>query len=189
MRAMHLLVALCTVVAASAAGPVRAEMAPAERVVLQDSHAADVVVEDVRGGPDAVSGVIVNRGRDPVRNVRLVISHVWLWDNEFHPGNDDLSRVEKYMVPDEIPPGRQVPFTVRPSAPLPEASGGHFMPDVSVASFDEIHYPSPTAGTSVAPSSRPLEGDTRAVQPSPRRLEDEGMPAPPARSRGDDLRD
>lgn len=189
MRAIHLLVASCAFVATSAAAPARAEMPAAERVVLQDRHTADVVVEDVRGGPDAVSGVVVNRGRDPVRNVRLVISHIWLWDNELHPGIDDLSRVERYTVPDEIPPGRQVPFTVRPSAPLPEASGGHFMPDVTVASFDEIYYPSPTAGTKVAPSARPLEGDTRAVQPTPRRLEDEGMPEPPSGSRGDDVRD
>src|SRR5262249_9625670 len=150
----------------SAAGVVWAEVVGETRVVpeaqvVPPDRQTTVVVRDVRGGDDAVSGVVANRASDPVRNVRLLIDHVWLWGDERHPGDDDFSRLDDYVVPQEIPPGGQVSFTVRPSTPLHEGPGGRFMTDVTVGSFEILQQRgagSPSAGT-------------RSVEPPPERPE------------------
>jgi hypothetical protein len=129
--------------------------------VSQDGAAA-VVVQNVQTAGDTVSGTVVNRAPDPVQNVRLVIDHLWLWDDELHPGDDLYSRLDDYTVAQEIPPGGQIAFTLRPSTPLREGSGGSFMTEVKVASYDVLRQQqgsSPTAGTN------------RAVEPSPYRIE------------------
>jgi len=170
MISIRSLVALFAFGAASAPGLLVAAMVGQTQVVPQEHLAGDVVVRDVRATGDTVSGVVANRAPDPVRNVRLAISHVWLWDDELHPGTDDFSRADYYIVPEEIPAGGQVAFTVRPSTPLREGPAGSFMTEVSVASFDVLQqagYRSPTAGTkAVEPPPRQLENEsTRGVEP------------------------
>jgi len=171
MTSIRSLVALCALGAASAPGLLPAAMVGETQVVPQDRPAADVVVQGVRTAGDTVSGTVANRAPDPVRNVRLAISHIWLWDNELHPGTDDFSRAEYYIVPEEIPAGGQIAFTARPSTPLREGSGGSFMTEVKVASFDVLQpgsYRPPTAGTRAVESPPPhrLEGEsTRGVEP------------------------
>ncbi len=123
-----------------------------ERVVPEDQLASQVDVRDIRTSDGTVSGIVVNRSTSPVRDVRLVIRHTWLWANEFHPGTDDPSRADEYTVPGDIPPGGQVPFSYQASPPLPEERGGRFMIAVRVASVVEIQRggsPSPTAGTAL----------------------------------------
>ena len=51
------------------------ELAPEGTVVPERRLAADVAVRDVRATDDSVSGVVVNRSRNPVRDVRLVVNH------------------------------------------------------------------------------------------------------------------
>src|SRR5262249_14603538 len=109
MTSIRSLVAFCALCVASAPGLARAAMVGETYVVVpQDRPVADVVVKDVRSTGDTVSGIVANRSSDPVRNVRLAISHIWLWDNEMHPGTDDFSRAGYYVVSEEIPPGGQV---------------------------------------------------------------------------------
>ena len=146
------------------------EMVTEERVVPESRLAADVELRDVRTAGDTVSGSVVNRSPNPVRDVRLVVSHVWVWDNEFHPGNDDYSRADYYVVPDEIPPGANVPFTIRPSNPLTEEHGGRYLTNVAVSSVVELvrGTASPTAGTrAVEPRRLEEEPGTRGVVPTP----------------------
>src|SRR5262245_19868902 len=166
-------IALSALVAMLVPGLARAdEMVSEERVAPANRLATNVAIRDVRVAGDTVSGVVVNRSPNPVRDVRLVVSHDWLWDNEFHPGDDEYSRADHYIVRDEIPPGGEVPFTIRPTTPLTEGRGGHFMTSVAIASVAEIvkgNPPAPTAGTrGVEPAPRGYEGDpTRGVQPAP----------------------
>jgi hypothetical protein len=172
MTSIRSLVALCALSAASAPGLLRAAMVDETPVVHQDRRTADVVVWDVRTAGDTVSGTVANRAPDPVRNVRLAVSSNWLWDDEMHPGTDLFSRVDYYIVPEEIPANGQIPFTVRPSTPLHEGSGGRFVTEVDVTSFEVLQqggYRAPTAGT-------------RAVETPPRRLEGDSPSAgePPA---------
>jgi hypothetical protein len=181
-RAFVAVCAVATVLLPRVGGTV--ELAPDNtRVAPQGRLAADVAVQDVRIAGDTVSGVVVNRSPHPVRDVRLAVSHIWLWDNETRPGDDQYSRADHYTVPGEIPPGGQVAFTARPSAPLAEGTGGRFMTRVQVTSVVMIQRgAAPTAGTrAVEPAPREEEGGTRAVAPEPRRPDDEGTTAPSQR--------
>jgi hypothetical protein len=99
-----------------------------ERVAIRD-----VVVHD-----GTVSGTVVNTTGRTLEHVKLVIEHQWLWRDELHPGTDSPGRVDYYTLPGAIPPHGQVPFTYRPSEPLPERSDGHFVTSVGVASVEEV---------------------------------------------------
>src|SRR5437867_3155338 len=111
-----------------------AEVVTEERIVPDDRLARDVEVRDVRVLDDGtVSGTIVNRSPARLKDVRLLVRNLWLWDNEFHPGTDDRSRAEYVTVPDEMPPGGRGEFTYRPATPLAQGRGGHFATDVRVA--------------------------------------------------------
>src|SRR5712692_6039836 len=39
----------------------------------------------------AVSGELVNNSSRTLRDVQLLIRYTWLWNNEMHPGQDELS--------------------------------------------------------------------------------------------------
>ena len=81
-----------------------------ERVVPSSRLAERVSVRDVRTRDGEVSGVVVNTSDRPVRDVQLLISYQWLWENETHPGEGGPGRAVFYTVNQEIPPGGQVPF-------------------------------------------------------------------------------
>jgi hypothetical protein len=100
-----------------------------------------VAVEKVMVKDGTVSGEVHNLSPNTLRDVQLYILDIWLWDNEFHPGNNDPSTSFIYTVPNEIPPGGHLPFTYSPSQPLPKPSGGHFITSVSVAGFTEVILP------------------------------------------------
>ena len=183
MRLTGPIIAGCALAALILPGLGRAdEMVTEERVVPESRLAADVDLRDVRTAGDGVSGTVVNRSPNPVRDVRLVVSHVWVWDNEFHPGTDDYSRADYYVVPGEIPPGGSVPFTIRPSNRLSEEHGGRYLTKVAISSVAEIvRGASPTAGTrAVEPRRLEEEPGTRGVVPAPR-MQDEGTRAPAPR--------
>jgi hypothetical protein len=157
MKSM-LIVALAAVAIVPVAA--RADVLSEERIVSPDRLAQDVEVRDVHARDGTVSGTIMNRSPARVRDVRLVIRHLWLWNDEFHPGTDDPSRADYFTVPDEIPPGGRVDFTYRPASPLPEGRAGRFETDVRVASVVEVTGgPSaPTAGAGMRPpADEPLE--------------------------------
>jgi hypothetical protein len=90
----------------------------------------------VRGG--SVSGMLVNKGPQPVHDVRLLIRYTWHWNNERHPGEDNPGRADFSVVPLEIPPGGSVPFGHDASPPLPARSDGHFTVAVEVMGFTEV---------------------------------------------------
>jgi len=170
MTVIRSLVVLCALAAVSAPGSLRAVMLEDAQVIPPARPATDVFVRDVRTANDTVSGTVVNRAPDPVRNVRLVVSHVWVWDNELHPGDDDFSHADYYVVPGEIPGGGQLAFTVPPPTSLHEGRGGSFMTEVKVTSFDVMQQGgrAPTPGTTSAePPAQPLqERGTHAEPPA-----------------------
>lgn len=99
-------------------------------------------VENVSVTDGSVSGAAVNRSRNTVRDVQLLIRYIWLWDNETKPGLDDPSRSFYYNLPGEIPPGGRASFTFKPSQPVAKVSGGHFEISASIAGFSEVFLPS-----------------------------------------------
>ena len=137
-----------------------------ERIVPEDRLARDVQVRDVHRRDDTVTGTVVNTTDKRLQDVRLVIRHLWLWNNETHPGQDDPSRADYYTVPGEIPPGGQVQFTYRLDRPLPERPAGRFDTQAQVASVVEVPTSAGTAGT---PSRAPTSGAGAPSEPPPYR--------------------
>jgi hypothetical protein len=121
-----------------------------EVIVSPERMERYVVVRDVSLHDDGtVSGVAVNTSNRPLRDVRLLVRHIFLWKKERHPGRDDPSRATYFMLPQELPPGGQVPFTARPESSLPKRADGRFDSAVQVASVTEMQSStSATSGTS-----------------------------------------
>jgi len=96
-----------------------------------------VSVENILVRGRAVTGRIVNRSSSRLRNVYLTIRSIWLWDDEFNPGEGDPSSSTRYRVPGEVPAGGFLPFVYRP-LPLPPRLDGHYETRVSIAEFSEV---------------------------------------------------
>ena len=43
-----------------------------------------------------------------------------------------------HTLPKEIAPGARLPFSFKPSPPLPQVTGGHFETSVAIAGFTEV---------------------------------------------------
>ncbi len=97
-----------------------------------------VAVRNVTSQDGVVSGEIVNHTSQLLRDVELLVRHVWHWKNEFRPGNDNPGMASYYTVAEEIPPGGSVPFTYMELSPLPSRADGQFETMVSVAGFTEV---------------------------------------------------
>jgi len=122
-------------------------------ILEPDQGAKLVTVEEVALEGNHVSGVIINRGADPIRNVRLLIDHVYSWPNEYRPGAQSPSEAEDYVVEGEIPAGGQKAFSATIRRPSPPESGGKFVTKAYVVSFTEIMPPQP-APVASPPSKR-----------------------------------
>jgi hypothetical protein len=98
-----------------------------------------VTIEKLTVSPDyAVAGEIVNRSPNAMRDVQVIIRHVWLWDQETKPGRDDPSRSVYVTVSGEIAAGGRSPFTHKPSPPLSRMPGGRFITSAAIAGYTEI---------------------------------------------------
>jgi len=100
------------------------------RVALTNTSARD----------GSVTGEIVNNLPHEVRDVQLLIRHVWHWNNEFRPGTDNPGTAAYYTVEKTIPPRGKVPFTYKTDG-LPKRADGHFETMVSVAGYAEVIRP------------------------------------------------
>jgi len=90
------------------------------------------------GSDGSVVGTVVNGSEGVLRDVVLLVSHTWLWSDEYHPGEDNPSRASYVRVPGEIPPKSSMAFSYTPSPPLPKRTDGSFQTTVAVQSFTEI---------------------------------------------------
>ena len=97
----------------------------------------EVTVGDVQMRNGAISGMVINKSGDTLRDVKLVIDHAWLWKNERHPGTNDPSRTDFYTVQQPIPPHGTVVFEYQPR-PLPNRTDGRFDTTVKVMDFTEV---------------------------------------------------
>jgi hypothetical protein len=98
----------------------------------------EVITTDVRAHDGVISGMVVNKSGNTLRDVKLMIDHAWLWTNERRPGTDDPSRTDFYTMPQAIPPHGAVAFEYRTSPPLSDRTDGRFDTVVKVAGFTEI---------------------------------------------------
>ena len=109
-----------------------------QSVRARDETARIVTIEKITVADSVVSGEVFNRSSNNVRDVQLLIRYTWLWDNETKPGTDDPGTSTYYTLPKEIAPGARLPFSFKPSPPLPQVTGGHFETSVAIAGFTEV---------------------------------------------------
>jgi hypothetical protein len=101
----------------------------------------EVVVVDVKSDQSGiVSATLVNRTSHSVRDVRLLIRHEWLWDDEMSPGPDFLNpgRASYYTVEGTIAAQGRREFVYRPDPPLRSGSSGSFRTKVEVVGFGAV---------------------------------------------------
>jgi hypothetical protein len=110
----------------------------AQSIRSKDEVSRIIAIEKLAVKDNTVSGELHNLSPNTLRDVQLYIRYIWIWDNEFHPGNNDPSTSFVYTLPQEIAPGGRVSFTFSPSPPLPKVSGGRFMTAASEAGFTEV---------------------------------------------------
>jgi hypothetical protein len=111
-------------------------------VLPRDKVAEIVALEDVVIKDGVISGKLVNKSSRPIRDVELLIRHVWIWNSEFRPGKDNRSQAEYYTEKTIINPGKAIPFRYEFPRP-PTSADGYFLTTVSVAGFTEIIPPEP----------------------------------------------
>jgi hypothetical protein len=87
---------------------------------------------------DEVSGELVNNSQQSVFGVQLQVLYSWRWYNDFHPGADDPGRAHNFNISREIPPRQSVPFSYKPSPPLPQRKDGSFDISVKVIGFSKL---------------------------------------------------
>jgi hypothetical protein len=138
MKSHKASMSLCAVAAMTLgmlAVPARA-LSRQEPITAQQAS-RDVMTTNVRVHDGVISGTVVNRTGDTLRNVKLMIDHAWLWEHEFRPGEHSPSRTDFYIVPQAIPPHGSVAFEYHTTPPLPKRSDGHFETIVKVAAFTQ----------------------------------------------------
>jgi hypothetical protein len=112
-------------------------MAAPPEIVSPRQASQVVAVTEVKTRGSSVSGLLVNKSPEVVRDPQLLIRQSWLWNKEFHPGDDSPGRAEFYTVNAEIPPHGQTSFSYD-TAPLPRRTDGHFKTTVQVTGFTEV---------------------------------------------------
>jgi len=135
-----------------AAPPLALAQAPPQEVVGTGELDSVVRVRDVLIGTNETSGTIVNLTDDELRDLRLRVRDMFLWRNERHPGEDDFSRAEEFVVRGPIPPRGALAFTA-PRSPLAPRSEGEFRTSVDVMSLTRqpVTAQAPALGASAAP--------------------------------------
>ncbi|GBD26884.1 hypothetical protein HRbin30_02226 [bacterium HR30] len=109
--------------------------------VTNPQEIADVLtVRDVRVEGDTVRATLVNHAPRRLTDVRLLIRHSWLWNNERNPGSDNPGRTDTYTLPDEIPAGGTYSLVYKIVPPLPRRSDGRFVTTVEVIGFTEVGF-------------------------------------------------
>ncbi|MGQ0657594.1 MAG: hypothetical protein ACT4NU_05790 [Chromatiales bacterium] len=109
--------------------------AGAETIVTDEIPSDTVSVLSVTENNGVVEGMIVNESPHPVKDVELLITYEWLWNEEFSPGDDNPGRAVFQTVPEEIPAGASVPFSYQPPSPLPVRSDGRFLISAEVVGY------------------------------------------------------
>jgi hypothetical protein len=89
-----------------------------------------------------VTGTVVNRGRYELRDVELLIRHVWVWDDDRHPGPVNPGTVSSLTVAGPIKVGGEAPFSFQlPSGDAVSTTPGHFTTAVEAMGYTEIVPP------------------------------------------------
>jgi hypothetical protein len=118
--------------------PGSAETADRE-IVSAPAAASKLELRGLAVGSDgAVTGTVFNGSGVAIKDVELLVSHVWSWRDERHPGENNPGRSSYINVSGEIPASGSMAFSYIPEPALPMRTDGRFETTVAVHSFTEI---------------------------------------------------
>ena len=92
-----------------------------------EADAVAVESEPLAGIPGGLRLRVTNRGGEPVRDVEIVVRHGFLWEDEFHPGDESPARADLVKVDETLAPGETKVVEYRPDPPLPQRDDGQFV--------------------------------------------------------------
>ena len=115
-----------------------AQVAGAQAIKSKEKSQRVAVIEKLMVKEGVVSGELLNKSANLLRDVQLFIRYTWLWDDEMKPGKTDPGTSVFYTLPKEIPPRGRLSFTFKPEPTLPRIAGGHFETTATVAAFSEV---------------------------------------------------
>jgi len=129
---------LCFAASLAACIPVFAAMAGPD-VVSGPIAASKLELRDLAvGGDGSVTGTVVNGSGSVIKDVELLVTHVWSWSDERHPGKDNPGRSSFVRVSGELSANGSLPFSYTPNPPLPRRADGSFQTTAAVQSFTEV---------------------------------------------------
>ena len=121
-------------VAALAALLLASPARPAEVGVAAEA----VFVRDLQVGPGGIRGSLRSTTDAELRDVRLLVTHSFLWSREQSPGELSPGRSEVYLIPGPIPPFGIIEFDEPLVPPLPARSDGRFESSASILGYTAI---------------------------------------------------
>ena len=129
--------ALATVLLLASAGHAQSEV-----VTTKGDLAGNVELRDVRVDDGVVTGMVVNRSSNTLRDVQLLVRHVWVWADDRHPGEINPGTSSFVTVAGPIPAGGEAPFSFRhPSSAVESGTLGHFSTSVEAVGFTQVTVP------------------------------------------------
>jgi hypothetical protein len=106
--------------------------------IADEDHNSPVQVTSTTLDGNTVSGTLVNRGGDEVRDIRLLVDIAFLWANEEKPGETSPGRAVVFTVAGPVPPQGTLNFNLHPDPPIEERSDGRYQPKVRVMGYQTI---------------------------------------------------
>lgn len=97
-----------------------------------------VEVRNVNVRNNTISAEVVNKTANVIREVQLLVRHIWHWKDEFRPGKASPGEAVFYDLKRELEPGKSMTFNDSPPSLPPREKEGHFEVVVSDASFTEV---------------------------------------------------
>ena len=115
-----------------------ASAAIAQTVVTVEEASKTLKLENLNATPDRVTGVVVNESPHQVRDINILVQYHWLWNNEFHPGQNSPGELATVHLDKTLAPGASLPFSYTPRLSANERHDGRFMPEVDIGGFTVI---------------------------------------------------
>jgi hypothetical protein len=132
MRVGH----LCLVVSAALALWVSSPATAAPEADPEMAHA--VAVSDVVATPSLVRARLTNLTEGTLSDIRVLVTHAFLWNREMDPGEDNPGRSDVFVIKGPIPPHGSITIEEQMVTPLQPRPDGRYQTSLQVLGFTKV---------------------------------------------------
>jgi hypothetical protein len=97
-----------------------------------------VAVRDLDATSNSVRARLSNQTDGTLSNIRILVTHAFLWDREQNPGDDSPGRSDVFVIEGPIPPHGTIAVEEALVPPLPPRADGRFQTSVQVLGFTKV---------------------------------------------------